>query len=453
MTNLATWFTPMLKVISRAKEHSATAASAYRECTRLVDERTGQVHDYRKKKGHVSTLLFGANNASKLWNDAEKAENRINSTVARELILLLSHEWTDGQRLAFSKDVCKFLQLEYSVAVQCSIHRPSQGRNAHAHILFTTRTVDIDGNFGKKTRILDDLKTGEVVRLREKICEIKNEHAKKNGNNWFVYAGKYSAIDADHIPTVHVPHNTSAERKAELKSQNIEILDIRHKIDALRDEKTELNKKLKAEIQLEMKAEKLAALAIAASVDVSSMMPRPEPRKATPLARALELQKNAEVMKKYREIFETNETHKREWIRRLKVSQADSDFMEPMVVLVQSVLEKMGIKTNGIERLKKIEYSKSQIATAERNAEKLLKVLNHSARVADLAEWNRNPNYRAIIEASREPTPDEMRARERAQKDAYKPSPEALAVTVEQTPWDTPWSYPAPKNPWDGSPF
>jgi hypothetical protein len=448
MPNLATWFTPMLKVISRAKGHSATAASAYRECSRLVDERTGQVHDYRKKQGHVFTLLFGANNASKLWNDAEKAENRINSTVARELILPLSHEWTNGQRLTFAKDVCKFLQQEYSVAVQCSIHRPSKGRNSHAHILFTTRTVDANGDFGKKTRILDDLKTGEVARLREKICEIKNKHAKKNGNNWFVYAGKYSDIDADHIPNVHIPHNASAERKVELKSQNSEILDIRQKIDALREEETELKKNLKAEIQLEMEAQKLAVSAIVESIDVSSMMKAPEPRKVTPLARALELSKNAEVMRKYRKEFESNNGKKIEWIRRLKETEADSDIMEPLVVLVQSFLQSMGIKTNGIERLNRIKKIKDQIAIAQRNEEKLLRVLNHSARAEDLAEWNRNPNYKAMIEGSREPTPDELRARERAQQDAYKLPPEAPQVVAASNPCDTPWSYPMPSMPW-----
>ena len=85
------------------------------------------------------------------------------------------------------------LRDEYGVAVLASIHRPARdNKNDHAHILFTTRTVDAEGNFGKKTRILDDAKTGEVKKMRERVCAIVNEHARANGSNWNVYAGKFA---------------------------------------------------------------------------------------------------------------------------------------------------------------------------------------------------------------------------------------------------------------------
>ena len=38
-------------IISRGKGRSATAAAAYRAAERIKDLRTGEIHDYRKKKG------------------------------------------------------------------------------------------------------------------------------------------------------------------------------------------------------------------------------------------------------------------------------------------------------------------------------------------------------------------------------------------------------------------
>jgi hypothetical protein len=50
----------------------------------------------------------------------------------------------------------------YNVAVSVAIHAPGgkgDDGNYHAHILFTTREMTPDG-LGKKTRVLDDRKTG-----------------------------------------------------------------------------------------------------------------------------------------------------------------------------------------------------------------------------------------------------------------------------------------------------
>ena len=80
--------------------------------------------------------------------------------------------------------------------------------------MFTTRTVDELGQFGKKTRILDDMKTGEVKNLREAICKIVNAHAEKLGSDFYVYAGKFLDIDPTHIPTKHIPIQSGKEYRA-----------------------------------------------------------------------------------------------------------------------------------------------------------------------------------------------------------------------------------------------
>ena len=40
--------------------------------------------------------------------------------------------------------------------------------------------------------------------MREAVCEIVNTHARANGSDWYVYAGKFSDIIEDHIPTTHI---------------------------------------------------------------------------------------------------------------------------------------------------------------------------------------------------------------------------------------------------------
>ena len=107
--SLATWFTPSLQTISRSAGRSAVAAAAYRACVKLIDQTTGLIHDYTKKKGHVETILIGASDISELWNKAELAETRKNSTVARELMphCRMNGQMTSGAHAsATSRNIC-----------------------------------------------------------------------------------------------------------------------------------------------------------------------------------------------------------------------------------------------------------------------------------------------------------------------------------------------------------
>ena len=209
MAKLATWFTPSLQTISRSAGRSSVIAAAYRACTKLTDERLGITRDFtpKGKRGLAANICIGIPNddIKKLWNDAEKAETRVNSTVARELMIPLASEWSDHERRECVRAIAQMLRDEYGVAVLASIHRPAKdNNNDHAHVLFTTRIVDANGEFGEKTRILDSAKTGEVKKMREAVCAIVNEHAIANGSDWYVYAGKFADILEDHIPTTHI---------------------------------------------------------------------------------------------------------------------------------------------------------------------------------------------------------------------------------------------------------
>ena len=179
-----------VKTISRSAGRSATAAAAYRAGVAITDARTGEVHDYSRRSGVVSAEVIvpagapaWAADRAALWNAAEAAERRKNSTVAREFEVALPAELTAGQRRELAREFGRELAGRHGCAVDVAIHTPGRkgdNRNHHAHILVTTRRMGPEG-FGEKTRELDDLKTGEVARWRERWAELANEALRQAG--------------------------------------------------------------------------------------------------------------------------------------------------------------------------------------------------------------------------------------------------------------------------------
>lgn len=196
-----------VSTISRSAGHSAVGAAAYRAGLVLDDERTGENHHYARKQG--GGIEFGlvappgapawAMDPGALWNAAEAAENRKNSTVAREFLVALPHELTPEQRTALTKDLTQGLVDRFGFAAQWAIHAPDKqadDRNWHTHILATTRVMGAEG-LGKKTRELDDQKSGAVQEVRGMVAAIINRHLER--------AGLASRVD----------HRTLAEQQAE----------------------------------------------------------------------------------------------------------------------------------------------------------------------------------------------------------------------------------------------
>jgi len=182
-----------VKPVARSAGRSATAAAAYRAGVAIACEREGRLHDYTRKQGiaHSEILVpasaIWARDRSALWNAAEAAEKRSNSTVAREYELALPAELSASSRVKLARAFGAKLIDRYGVAVDIAIHAPHRDgdrRNWHAHVLTTTRKVEKDG-FGAKTRILDDRKTGpaEVVELRALWAELSNGFLERQGHS------------------------------------------------------------------------------------------------------------------------------------------------------------------------------------------------------------------------------------------------------------------------------
>lgn len=213
------------KTISRSAGRSATAAAAYRSGTKIEDEATGEIHDYRRKQGVEAKMLVlpsecpeWATSRAKLWNKAEAAETRKNSTVAREIVIALPAELTHLQRKQLAGEFALEIASRHQCVADVAIHRPDiegNDKNFHAHILLTTRRMTREG-FSEKTRELDDRKTGPlyVKHWRERFAVLQNQHLEAAGHSARVDHRTLEAQGIDRVPTKHLGvHAKAIERR------------------------------------------------------------------------------------------------------------------------------------------------------------------------------------------------------------------------------------------------
>jgi len=184
--------------LGRSAGRRATAAAAYRAGERIRDERSGELHNFSRRRDVLHTEIFlperfertsvfWARNREQLWNTAEHAEKRYNARVAREFAVTLPIELNASQRLALARAFARELTERYKVAVDLALHAPPRAgdpRNFHAHLLATTREVtptglgaraglDIDWR-ERHRRALPDHRQ-EYVNVRERWASLVNE--------------------------------------------------------------------------------------------------------------------------------------------------------------------------------------------------------------------------------------------------------------------------------------
>ena len=147
--------------ISRSGGRSSTAAAAYRAAERIEDRRTGEVHDYTRKSGVEHSEIVAPDHApawahdrSALWNAVEQSETRVNSRVAREVRVALPSELTLEQNANLVRAFVREQFVARGMVADVVLHAPGREgdqRNAHAHIMLTTREIGPDG-FEAKNR-------------------------------------------------------------------------------------------------------------------------------------------------------------------------------------------------------------------------------------------------------------------------------------------------------------
>ena len=148
------------KIISRGSSTSvnAVAAAAYRSGSRFKCERTGTVHNYRRKAEVQYCATHAPDGSSswvhdraQLWNAVESGETRTNSQLAREIVLGIPIELTSECRSKLLDGFVREAFVSLGMVADYAIH--DKPGNPHAHIMLTLRELSPDGDgFGNKRR-------------------------------------------------------------------------------------------------------------------------------------------------------------------------------------------------------------------------------------------------------------------------------------------------------------
>lgn len=147
-----------IKIISRGKGKTATAAAAYRSGTKIVDDEFGKTHDYTRKGGVAfSEILLCVNALSKysdrqiLWNEVQKIEKQKNAQLCREVEVALPIEFSRNEQIEVVREYIKKNFTDKGMIADWSLHDKSDG-NPHAHILLTMRPLKPNGEWGAKRK-------------------------------------------------------------------------------------------------------------------------------------------------------------------------------------------------------------------------------------------------------------------------------------------------------------
>lgn len=210
--------------IERGAGRSVVAAAAYRAGVALTDERLAMDFDYSRRRGVVHEVVLAPpscppqlRDREALWNAAELADRRKDSTPAREILVALPNELTADQRRHLVESFALESLVKRGMIADIAIHAPGDEgdvRNHHAHILVTTRTVGPEG-FSGKNRNWDGREF--LIDLRREWAEVQNIHLGLHAPETAKVSEKSLADQGfDREPTQHLgPEATAMERRGE----------------------------------------------------------------------------------------------------------------------------------------------------------------------------------------------------------------------------------------------
>lgn len=235
-----------IKNIGRSNGRSAVAAAAYRSGEKLLDSVYGKEQDYTKKTGIEYKNIYAPSHVNEhlldrqtLWNEVEKSELKKNgelkttARLAKEFEIAFPHEVDADTRKRMLDELAQTLVKNHNVIVDAVIHAPhtksgSDERNYHAHIMFTTRSINELGELGKKTREFNDNGKNLTLAYRELWANIVNRELEQIGIQERVSHLSYSDLKYDLEPTIH-----EGSKVTQLRRQGIDT-EISLKNDAIK---------------------------------------------------------------------------------------------------------------------------------------------------------------------------------------------------------------------------
>ncbi|CAL7962254.1 Plasmid mobilization system relaxase [Gammaproteobacteria bacterium] len=215
-------------VISRSKGKSAIASAAYRSGEKLYDERQEKTFDYGRKQdiGYKEILLpDGAPewmaDREKLWNAVERAENRKDSQLAREVHFSLPREFTKEQNIELAREFVKNEFTSHGMVADLCIHdgKTKDGEEQpHAHVMLTMREVTEDG-FGLKNRSWNAKEN--YMLWREAWAEHANKYLALNGIDQRLDHRSYAEQGIDLVPQNKIGPNNLLDHEQRIKEHRL----------------------------------------------------------------------------------------------------------------------------------------------------------------------------------------------------------------------------------------
>ena len=227
-----------MKAIQRSAGRTATAAAAYRAACRVVDDRTGEIHDYTRKGGVQSARLIlpggGTADRAGFWSRVEVHHKHPRAVTAREVVVALPKELDAEQRRALAEQYGQDLADRYGVAADVCVHGPDgDNDNWHAHILLTACSCSPTGELGKKVERLDPIaalmkKTDRVTAVdfeRPRWAELANAALERAGRSERIDHRTLEAQGIARAPTTHDgPARTAIKRRLRAASDAVESI-------------------------------------------------------------------------------------------------------------------------------------------------------------------------------------------------------------------------------------
>jgi hypothetical protein len=366
-----------VKAMSRADGKSAVACAAYRAGEKLVCEYYGKVQDYTRKTGVEHSQIYAPDNTQEklldrqnLWNAVEKAERRKDALLAREFEIAFPNELNAEQRKKMLDELCQNLVKKHGVIVDAAIHAPhthagSDERNYHAHIMFTTRSIDPNhGGFSaKKYRDFSrDNGTKTVSEWREYFADLTNEHLAKAG----------FAVRVDHRSYEDQKNGLEATAHEGPKATQLRRLGVTTEItinnDAIKQRNTE---KIKSEQLLkDLDQEILATAKLISEIDqeiIKSCILSDE--KTADSNSFDQIIQNSTRIRSEKNIFDTLDSSISQLNRSELFSQLDKTLENHAEAESKAVLERESAVKAEVERQAQLKANTERKVQAEREAE------------------------------------------------------------------------------------
>ena len=208
------------KTLSRNQGRNAVVAAAYRAGTSLYCDALNKTVSYSKKSDVLhSEIMLPAHapdsllDREKLWNAVENAEKRINSRVAREVLLALPKELSFENQKKLILDFVKKQFIDLGMCADIAIHAGTHRTNPHAHVLLTTREVTRD-KFTCKNRQWD--KKEFLCHIRREWADWQNVFLAQSGCELRVDHRSHKERGIELEPSLKLCHEKNFSNKAQL---------------------------------------------------------------------------------------------------------------------------------------------------------------------------------------------------------------------------------------------